>query len=126
MDRRKKIILISVIVILLIVIIVLFLLFNPFKKTPTEELPPANTNENQAVTVGQIDLLPPPSPERIKDEKDYPLGLESLASSFAARFASYSTDAKFKNLQDLKILSTPKMQSYIDNFIKTRRLVLMV
>lgn len=119
-DRKKRIILISIIIIILIVIIVLFLIFNPFKKKPTEViLPSGSQNENQTPTTGKIDSLPEPSSERIKNDKDYPLGLESLASSYAERFASYSSDAKFKNLQDLKILSTAKMQSFIDNFIAT-------
>lgn len=120
MERKKKIILISIIAILLVLIIVLFLFFNPFTKKPAEEvLPPVNQNENQNISNGAIDSLPAPSPERVKSEKDYPLGLESLASSFAERFASYSSDAKFKNLQDLVILSTPKMKSFIDDFIST-------
>lgn len=120
-DRKKRIILISIIIIILIVIVVLFLIFNPFKKKPADEviLPPGSQNENQTPTIGKIDSLPEPSPERIKNDKDYPLVLEALTSSYAERFASYSSDANFKNLQDLKILSTAKMQSFIDNFIAT-------
>ena len=119
-DRKKKIILISIIIIILIVIIVLFLIFNPFKKKTAEViLPSGSQNENQTPTTGKINSLPDPSSERIKNDKDYPLGLEALTSSYAERLASYSSDAKFKNLQDLKILSSSKMIAYINDFIST-------
>lgn len=122
MDRKKKIISASIIIIILIVIIILFLIFNPFGKRPNETAPPADQNGNQASTAGKIDLLPPPSAARIQNEKDYPLGLESLTSSYAERFASYSSDADFKNLDDLKILSTSKMQAFIDGYMATSQI----
>ncbi|MDO8668712.1 MAG: hypothetical protein Q7K65_00270 [Candidatus Buchananbacteria bacterium] len=118
MSRRNKIILISALALVAAVLIFLFF----FNKKPAEVNPPENENGNQPTSLGQIDLLPPPSAERQSTEKDYPLGLESLTSSFAERFASYSSDAKFKNLEDLKILSTSKMQSSIDSFIATSRI----
>ena len=99
---------------------ILFLIFRLFgKKQPITNLPEVNQNQNQSPITDTIKSLPEPSQDRIKNEEDYPLGLESLASSYAERFGSYSSDAKFKNLQDLKILSSSKMINYIDNFIAT-------
>lgn len=123
MERKKKIIWISVLIILLIIIFILLLIFNPFSKKPTETIIPAgNQNQNQTPLTGTVNTLPSPSPDRIKNEEDYPLGLESLASSYAERFGSYSSDANFKNLQDLKILSTTRMVNFIDSYVVTSTL----
>lgn len=118
MDRRKKIIIILIAIVLVIAIILLLIYF--FGKKPIDTVvPPVDETENIVPTDGLISQLPAPSEKRAQDEKDYPLGLKSLASSYAERFASYSTDANFKNLQDLKIISTVKMQSYINELIST-------
>lgn len=119
MDRRRKIIIISLIVVVLIVLVVLFIFFNPFGKKPAEVITP---EEETLPVVSQTEQLPPPSPERIETEKNYPLGLEPLALSYAERFASYSSDANFKNFQDLKPLSTSQMQAFIDNLIATSQI----
>lgn len=112
MDRRRKIIIISAVVVLLIILIILLIFFNPLKK------PAVVTLEEEATPiVNQVEQLPPPSPARVEGEKNYPLGLEPLAMSYAERFASYSTDAQSKNLEDLKPLSTVKMQAFINEFI---------
>jgi len=118
MERKKKIILmVAVIVLIIVILFLIFRLFN--KKSPVADLPVVNNNQNQAPMTDTIKPLPAPSLDRVKNEEDYPLGLESLASSYAERFGSYSSDAKFKNLQDLKILSSSKMIAYINDFIST-------
>jgi len=114
MDRNKKIILISAII--LLVIIILVLVFFWFNKKPDETTqPPTDQTEIIPPGEGQVETLPPPSEARLKSETDYPLGLESLTSSFAERLASYSSDSNFKNFQDLNIISTAKMRAYLDN-----------
>ena len=115
MDRKRKIIIISLVIIILIILVVLLILFWPFGKKPVEVTP----EEQTTPVTNQIEQLPPPGSKRVEDEKNYPLGLEPLAMSYAERFASYSSDANFKNLEDLVTLSTSKMQSFINNFIAT-------
>lgn len=115
---RKKIIIILIVIILVVVLVLLWWFF--FR--PGEPLANinqnANTNANAAITsTGQLEQLPPPSPERIEEEKNYPLGLKQLAYSFSERFGSYSSDSRFANLRDLKILMTSKMQKATDDFI---------
>lgn len=118
MNRKRLIIIMSVILILLIIALIVFLLF--FRPTTPEVVsqPTNEVNSNTNIT-RQIEGLPEPSPERVEDEENYPLGLKQLAMSFSERFASYSTDANFKNLNDLRTLSTSKMEQFINDYIAT-------
>ena len=83
----------------------------------TVDIENVNNNVNSGGISTPITQLPGPSPERVEDDNSYPLGLKQLALSYAERFASYSTDANFKNLEDLKSLSTNNMIDFIDDFI---------
>ena len=101
-------------VIVLLTLVSLFVFFSPLNRQPAEVV---KTEEKLPPLANQIKQLPPPSPQRVANEQNYPLGLEQFALAYAERFASYSSDANFKNLKDLKLISTPKMQSFIDDLI---------
>ncbi len=121
MDRRKKIIIISILVLVIVLLIALIFFFLN-RKPVTIDSTPTNQTEVLPLTNGTIDVLPEPSEERIKNDSNYPLGLESFTSSYAERFASYSSDANFKNLKDLEVVSTSRMQIYINNLIVTSQI----
>lgn len=113
MDREKLKKIIVIVLIILFIILLLLLLFFWLRKPKPVETPPQNTN-----VVANVEQLPPPSAERMQDEKSYPLGLKQLVLAFAERFASYSTDADFKNFSDLEPLSTDRMIAYMADFVK--------
>jgi predicted small secreted protein len=43
--------------------------------------------------------------------------LRKMALSFAERFGSYSNQANYGNIEDLKIFMTPKMQDWADSYV---------
>ncbi len=47
--------------------------------------------------------------------------LRKVAMSFAERFGSYSNQANYSNIEDLKILMTPKMQDWADDYVASLR-----
>lgn len=105
MDRKKIIILIIAAAAILLFSLLLWLFW------PKQEMVDINTNVNQpeGAAPQSLEQLPPASPERQAQERNYPLGLRELAFSFAERYGSYSSDEPFKNLDDLKIVMTDKM-----------------
>jgi hypothetical protein len=117
MDRKRIIVIItSVVVVLLIILLIIFLLFR-FGQDETSPPELTNTNTEPDEITRQIEQLPPPSEKRVESDEKYPLGLKQFALAYSERFASYSTDANFKNLEDLKPLSTNKMINWIDDYI---------
>lgn len=121
MDNRKKIIITTLIVATLILLaFIIWLLFSPKNINNFNN---GDTNSgSKTITSGMAQsVLPLSSPERIAEEKRYPLGLRQLAISFAERYGSYSTDQKFKNLDDLKPFMSTKMQKTVDDFMLAER-----
>jgi len=47
--------------------------------------------------------------------------LRKVAMSFAERFGSYSNQANYGNIEDLKIFMTPKMQDWADDYVANLR-----
>jgi hypothetical protein len=100
MDRKRIIVIItSVVVVLLIILLIIFLLFR-FGQDETSPPELTNTNTEPDEITRQIEQLPPPSEKRVESDEKYPLGLKQFALAYSERFASYSTDANFKNLED--------------------------
>jgi hypothetical protein len=97
----------GLVVILLLIAISIWLWYRPAPVDPT--LPPVATSTAEQI----IAQLPPPSAERLEQERAYPLGVRQLAFSFTERFGSYSSDLPYKNLDDLESLMTSKMQNSI-------------
>jgi hypothetical protein len=115
MDRKKIVtIFISVFLILLLLIIALLLIFKPF--SPVIIVEPYVPGKDEVID-RQLDQLPPPSPDRVRDDGSYPLGVKQFALAYAERFASYSSDAQAKNLEDLKDISTDRLIRYLDTLI---------
>jgi len=109
-DKRKLLIGALIALIAIIIALILWWLFGPKASTPPAVVPP--TQPETAVTVpGEPSAIPLASPERIQDDKSYPLGLKQLAMAFAERFGSYSTDEPVKNMADLEPFMTDKMKN---------------
>lgn len=118
MENRKKIIIATLVIATLAVIgLFVWLLLRPKPQAVIE--PNANANINIAAANANVasDALPPPTPQRLQEEKNYPLGLKQLAAAFAERYGSYSTDEPFNNLLDLKPLMTLRMQQQAADYM---------
>jgi len=111
MSRQRIILIIGLVIILLLIAISIWMWYRP---APVEPTPPPIASSTTEQIIAQ---LPPPSAERLEQERSYPLGLRQLAFSFAERFGSYSSDLPYKNLDDLSSLMTTKMQNSIQRAV---------
>lgn len=114
LENRRKTIIIS----LTIAIAVLVILIIAMMLWPKKQANPNDFGGSPVVNVGSGEVttdLPPSSADRIAEENSYPLGLKQLAMSFAERYGSYSSDLKFKNLDDLMPFVTPAMASGMES-----------
>lgn len=107
------------VIVVLIAVLVYFMLTAPDEQatndttntTPTANVP-ANQQTNQSttpVTVTNATVTPVTG-----DDQDR---LEQLARSFAERFGSYSSNAAYENIRNLKVLMTPSLQAWADRFV---------
>ncbi|MFH1326422.1 MAG: hypothetical protein ABIH48_03055 [Candidatus Falkowbacteria bacterium] len=115
---NKKIIAISVIVLALIILIglIYFMFLAP---VPEEPVAPAPVVEKQVIE--QLPVIEQPvrrAPIEIQatTEDD----LKRLSSSFVERYGSYSNQAGYDNIRDLKIFMSRNMQGWADDFINER------
>jgi len=108
MDNKKKIIITLLVIALLILVGLIVALFFWPKTGSVPENIDNNNNIGQSGEQAETNL-PPSSPDRIKEESSYPLGLKQLAMSFVERYGSYSSDSGSKNLDDLLPFSSDKM-----------------
>ncbi len=108
MSRKRIMLITGLVIILLLIAVSIWVWYRPAPNEPV--VPPIASSTTEQI----IAQLPPPSAERLEQERSYPLGLRQLAFSFAERFGSYSSDLLYKNLDDLESLMTPKMRNTIE------------
>ncbi len=72
-------------------------------------LPTISNNENKINYKNKVNITP-------KEKEE--LTAVKLANFFVSMLGSYSTDANFKNIIDLKPMMTDRMKSWADDFIK--------
>jgi hypothetical protein len=124
---NKKLIIIMVVLVILIIVVGIGAYFMSIKKDT------ANINLNNNITSkatssgGQllptadkgktISVTNKNKKELTQQEKEE-LDVIKLANFFVSMLGSYSTDANFQNVIDLKPMMTDKMQFWADNFIK--------
>ncbi len=72
-------------------------------------------NENTGAVTGEEQITPVEKQEVSKDE------LKHMAASFSERFGSYSNQSNFKNIIDLKIFMSQRMQQWGDNYVSEHR-----
>jgi hypothetical protein len=122
MDKRKIFgIIIIIIGILALVAVIYFMFF--YSPTPTEQpaagekAPVENNTANLPVTeekkTAVINIIEPPRPEEITADD-----LKRMAASFAERFGSYSNQANYGNIKDLKIFMSSSMKEWADDYIQ--------
>jgi len=123
MDDRKRlgIFIIGTALIIVIVIAVFMYMFNQKQKAANTVIPApveldanklreeALNNEPQA----QYNYDSTAEANRTLNSED----LRKMALSFAERFGSYSNQANYGNIEDLKIFMTPKMQDWADTYV---------
>lgn len=122
MDKRKILgILIIIIGVLALVAVIYFMFFYnsaPTEQPVAEEKSPAENNAiNLPVTeekkTAVINIIEPPRPEEITADD-----LKRMAASFAERFGSYSNQANYGNIKDLKIFMSSSMKEWADDYIQ--------
>ena len=119
MSKRNKIIIAAVIG-LLVLILIIFILWSIFG--PKQPAAPVQDPSEINVPV----VLPGSSAANVSggsqvDDNGLAASLQSMASAFAERYGSYSSQGNFSNLQDLKSLMTLKMKAVTDNYIATQQ-----
>ena len=129
MDDRKRlgIFIIGTALIIVIVIAVFMYIFNQKQRaanqvvTPTQIETDANKlreetlNNEPQVQYNHFDSTA--EENRVWNAED----LRKMALSFAERFGSYSNQADYGNIEDLKIFMTPKMQNWADDYVANLR-----
>jgi flagellar basal body-associated protein FliL len=112
-DRRKIIIIALVALLVLVLGLILWWFLSSRSKVPASTV---NLGGSQVVAVtpaSEGSVVQPATPERVQQEKSYPLGLKQLAMSFAERYGSYSTDEPVANLADLRPFMTNNFASQV-------------
>lgn len=115
MSKRNKII-IAVAVALGILAIVLIVLSLGERESEGND----NTNQLGPSRVGQLPLINLNAnvslPKNLQESKEQS-SLLATALTFAEKFGSFSNQSGFENLDDLRVMMTPKMQSWTDRYI---------
>lgn len=112
-DRRKSAIAILSAVLVVIIALIAWWLFQPKKI--------AETNINQTgntvlpITNSEPAQIEPASPAQVQEANSYPLGLRQVASTFAERYGSYSSDQPDKSLADLAPYLTERFAAELKN-----------
>ena len=120
MTRQKKTILITAIIILIIAVAIYFFFIrkSPEDQPALQKQPDSTTEEVEAgpqiIQSQQTQELATP------EESEYGQ-VKNFAVSFVERFGSYSNQADFQNLIELKFMMTEKMKTWADNLISTSR-----
>jgi len=115
MSKRNKIIIGAAIVLAVLAIIILLLSLG-------QKEPAVNENANQPA-VNKPGLLPLTNingnvnlPQSIKEAQEQS-SLLARAFTFSEKFGSFSNQSGFENLEDLKVMMTPKMINWTNQYI---------
>jgi hypothetical protein len=122
--RTITITLLILIIVLLLAGIIYFLFFFKFPSAvipPVEVNNPVNNNLPAETTPTVKQATPTPNAKPATTEEKNKFNLEKIAASFAERLGSYSNQANFLNISDLKIYMTASMQAWADKYIATNK-----
>ena len=123
MERNRKIIIIAIVVVVIMIIALVFVMFKKDKAVvlPGGSVVDVNMSDVLPSAGGRQEQEPASQPaaagvvtEKDRDQKD----LQNRVKFFVAMLGSYSSDAKFRNIIDLKPIMTASMQAWADDFIK--------
>lgn len=120
--KQRKTLVIIIAVMLLTLAVVAWLIwqqFAPEEPTFTNRNVNEETNVNVVVVKANINTETPP----INEETVEKLEMRRIANLFTERFGSYSSEANFQNILDLKDYMTGKMWTWADNYVKKQRII---
>lgn len=80
----------------------------------------ATTNDETVAVVNATVNATSTVPEADPEQKSEALQLERLAKLFTERFGSYSTDAHYQNILDLRPYMTNKMQVWAEDYVNVQ------
>lgn len=112
-DEQKRLIILGSLGLALIIIVGLIAWWFLKPKPGVINTQPVTSTSTGSQINYEPPVVLPATPERISEDKSYPLGLRQLAMSFAERYGSYSSDEMLKNIEDLKPLMTPSLVNRI-------------
>ncbi len=121
-NKRLGIFIIGTALIILIAAAIFMFIFNKRQNegnqattTPLEIVNPDALREKTLGQENKVDYVFDPTVEanRALNSED----LRKMALSFAERFGSYSNQANYGNISDLKVFMTPAMQDWADDYV---------
>jgi hypothetical protein len=118
MDQKNKRILIIVGAVIIVVVAVALWWFT--RSTPEPVINNATVNKNTNVVVVNVNTQAPAN-QNTNTNTDTSVALIRLANLFTERFGSYSTQAQFQNVIDLKPFMTTKMQKWADTYVANQK-----
>jgi len=129
MDKRKiQIIILALLIVLLLAIVIYFLWFTKFPQAGNNKI--ANQPTTGQNTVVNKNLTPATTPEASAPKVNVPpassetiakTNLVKVAESFAERLGSYSNQANFSNISDLKLYMTASMKNWADKYVAANK-----
>lgn len=119
MLSKKKIIIIALAIIVIIGAAIALLLADEtfFAPAPADDQAATNQEPAEANLPSTARGLEPAEP--VAAIPPIEQHLVTVARNFAERYGSFSTDSRFTNLEEVKLLSTAKLQKELDETIKT-------
>jgi|WetSurMetagenome_2_1015567.scaffolds.fasta_scaffold15405_5 hypothetical protein len=123
---KKRTIVITILIFIIILLLAgiiyfLFMLKSPATVPSAVVNTPANNNLSAAATTTVKQSTPIPNAKPATTEEQNKFYLEKVADAFAERLGSYSNQANFSNISDLKVYMTASMQSWADKYIATNQ-----
>jgi hypothetical protein len=122
---KKRTIVITLLIIIIILLLAGIIYFLFMLKFPVATVPPPQTNTStnnlpvKATTTKQSTPIPNAQPATSEEQNKF--NLEKIADAFAERLGSYSNQANFSNISDLKVYMTASMQAWADKYIATNQ-----
>ena len=108
---RKKIIIISIIILVLAGLAIALLLTDKSFFSPEQPMSDNNQNANTAVPKVDKGALPTMPLVTLKPAEQSAV---NVARNFAERYGSFSSDSQFLNLEEVKLISTAKMRTVLE------------
>ena len=117
MTKKRKLTIFIIIIVVIAGLLIAWVLSdsNYIESEPVELK--LNTNTNQQTKTQTQSTATQPEPQIIDERTPAELQLYGTARNFAERYASFSTDSGFTNLEEVKIFSTSNMILELDKII---------
>ncbi|MBU4455396.1 hypothetical protein KJ586_02715 [Patescibacteria group bacterium] len=120
-DKKRKIIKILIIIFALILIIaiiaVIYILFFRHGGPVIDKIKEQEASDTQLPGAGEAAGGKAVIKSKIKEDKIDETALMRMAAAFAERFGSFSNQANYGNISDLKIFMSAKMRAWADDFV---------